>query len=413
MKKVGMVMAFWFVLGTLLSTFQTGVYAKQSATKEPYKIGLTSALTGPPAPGFVGIAEGFRIYLDKLNQEGGIDGHPVKIVSEDDRGVGTTAASNVRKFSQLGVSMVVANSVTAIYPGVIGELEKGNIPGMFACGSPREAHPPKPHPLVFGCGHGGPAQILMGILRSVSASASGKPVKFGALAADLPAARIGADLTAKAANRMGMETVVKVIPLAIADLTPIASSFIEAKINYLSYYGPGGIGDLLGDAMYKLGWKGIYIVNFVAQPFERTMLRWKRRENVFGYTVSEPTILKLKAHREISEAGEKFKITMPVDNLVVRGWWVAKTLEEILKKAGWPATTDKLVSVMNSLYLDRRPLLAPLNWSAQDHTGNVWYAYYRWDGGRLVPALKNHWIGVGATRRIAGEVSSLRDIKSE
>ncbi|MDO8635473.1 MAG: ABC transporter substrate-binding protein, partial [Dehalococcoidia bacterium] len=67
------------------------------AKGEPYKIGMTAALTGPAAGTAGPEAEGFRLYMQKLNDSGGINGHPVELTVQDDRGEPTQAASNMRK----------------------------------------------------------------------------------------------------------------------------------------------------------------------------------------------------------------------------------------------------------------------------------------------------------------------------
>src|SRR5205807_970770 len=58
--------------------------AAGAATGTPYKIGFLISLTGPLASFGVSDKAAIDVEVKKLNASGGIDGHPVEIVMEDD-----------------------------------------------------------------------------------------------------------------------------------------------------------------------------------------------------------------------------------------------------------------------------------------------------------------------------------------
>ena len=53
------------------------------ADGEPIKLAFIGPQTGPLAA-FGVIGQGMKVYFDKLNAEGGIDGHPVEVITKDD-----------------------------------------------------------------------------------------------------------------------------------------------------------------------------------------------------------------------------------------------------------------------------------------------------------------------------------------
>lgn len=72
--------------------------SKQSETKEPYKIGLLTTISGPV--GFVGqdIRDAAQVEVDRINAAGGINGHPIELIVEDN---GMDSAKAVAGFTKL------------------------------------------------------------------------------------------------------------------------------------------------------------------------------------------------------------------------------------------------------------------------------------------------------------------------
>src|SRR5947207_15138158 len=69
----------------------------QAAAQDAYVIGLTGALTGPPASTYAPAVEALRIYLDRVNAAGGINGRKINLVLQDDSAEPSKATANVKK----------------------------------------------------------------------------------------------------------------------------------------------------------------------------------------------------------------------------------------------------------------------------------------------------------------------------
>ncbi len=65
--------------------------------QDAYVIGVTAAMTGPAAGTQAPVIEMLRIYVDRLNAKGGINGHRINLLVEDDQAEPSKAAANATK----------------------------------------------------------------------------------------------------------------------------------------------------------------------------------------------------------------------------------------------------------------------------------------------------------------------------
>src|SRR4029450_4215831 len=66
------------------------------SAQDPYVIGVTGALTGPPASTNAPPIEGLRLYVDRLNAAGGVNGKKIQLVVLDDQAEPSKAAANAK-----------------------------------------------------------------------------------------------------------------------------------------------------------------------------------------------------------------------------------------------------------------------------------------------------------------------------
>jgi branched-chain amino acid transport system substrate-binding protein len=94
--------------------------AQEGVFKDRIVIGQSIALTGPGS-GLAGpFHQGAKLYFDRLNAAGGINGRKVELVTIDDRGNPKTTAENTKKLIDQGVLALFgyygSPQVTAAYP---------------------------------------------------------------------------------------------------------------------------------------------------------------------------------------------------------------------------------------------------------------------------------------------------------
>src|ERR1700730_3213319 len=118
---------------------------------DTYTVGVTAAMTGPAAATQAPVIEMLRIYVDRLNAKGGINGHRINLLIEDDQAEPSKAAANATKLiRQDNVMLLINSSFSSTYGPGIAEAKRANVPLWFAGAvCPKESHPPKPDPLLF------------------------------------------------------------------------------------------------------------------------------------------------------------------------------------------------------------------------------------------------------------------------
>ena len=191
-------------------------------------MGVSGAITGPTASTYAPTIEAMRIYFDRINRMGGINGQKVRFIALDDQGEPSRGATNARRlvaqenFERPGRRRSVRNQHTDDHRSRTQR-----------------------HPLVFAR-LGVPAGILSarerdGVLHDLVrrsydnramidfiAKQYGTNSRSAFAAMAIPASRAGIDIGEARAKELGMTSVgQQVIPPATADFTPFATKLLE------------------------------------------------------------------------------------------------------------------------------------------------------------------------------------------
>lgn len=89
----------------------------QKPTGEPILIGWTGPLSGMVAAVGIGSNRGVKLAVDIINEKGGINGRPLRLVTRDDANKADTAIVNVREMKgRLGINLIMGggSTVTAL-----------------------------------------------------------------------------------------------------------------------------------------------------------------------------------------------------------------------------------------------------------------------------------------------------------
>src|SRR3990172_2145365 len=116
-----------------------------AAAQDAYTIGLTGALTGPPASTYAPAVEALRIYLEKVNAAGGINGKKVNLILQDDSAEPGKSTANAKKLiTQDNVILLMNASLSSTYAPVVAEAKSAGVPTLFAS-APRMCIRPPTH----------------------------------------------------------------------------------------------------------------------------------------------------------------------------------------------------------------------------------------------------------------------------
>jgi branched-chain amino acid transport system substrate-binding protein len=350
---------------------------------EGYKIGMSVAITGRAADTYAPTYEAYKAYFKQVNDAGGINGHPVEIVYEDDRGEPSRAAAIAKKFVGTDKVILVVNaSISATYKPMMVEAEAAKTPLLFGGGvCPREAFPPAA-PLIFcstSFGAKFDSQFAMNFIKQQS---GGKKVKVGFAAQDIPISRIELEYAEQLAKEMGLETIpVIVVPGATTDFTPFASRLKEAGADWVLSWALWHVEIGVFEALNRLGWKGNYML-YAHNQAQDELLRLKA-DNLFAFGGNAFFIENLPVHGEVRTVVQKGGATYPVNHMS-EGWVSAQVLEAALRKCGWPCDKEKLGKAMSELTVDTKGIRGgPIEWTPANHYRKTsYYKVYRWDRDR-------------------------------
>ena len=356
---------------------------------EPYRVGMTAAITGPFSAGYAPTYEAYRTYFKRVNEAGGINGHPVVITYEDDRGEPQRAAAAAKKLTD-GALLLINASISPTYKPAMTEAEASKTPLLFGGGvCPREAFPPAA-PLIFcttSFGSKWDSRMALGFIKEQSGT---KKVRVGFAAQDIPLSRIELEFAEQHARELGMDTIpVVVVPGAASDFTPFAQNLKDAGADWVFSWAPWGVEIGVFEALHRIGWKGNYIL-YGHQPAQDELTRL-RAPNLHALTGNAMFIESLPIHAEITKLVQG-QTNHPA-HYMAEGWTSAMVLEAGLRKCGWPCTREKLAQALSSVSVDTRGLRGgPIEMTADNHYRRAtYYKVYRWDAGKNAIVSVGGW----------------------
>jgi ABC-type branched-subunit amino acid transport system substrate-binding protein len=362
-----------------------------AAAQDAYTIGLTGALTGPPASTYAPAVEALRIYLEKVNAAGGINGKKVNLVLQDDSAEPGKSTANAKKLiTQDNVILLMNASLSSTYAPVVAEAKRAGVPLLFASGvCPKEVYPPA-DPLLFCTTAYAATYDSRATLGFIKETAKG-PVKIGFSAMAIPLSRGEMDFAEKQAPGLGMTVVGKeVIPPPTPDYTPFATKLKDAGANWVFSWAPWVTQVRTLEALRRLGWEGDYIAwSHIEAEGELARLKDGR-----FYVIGANALFQdeLPIQKEIAEAVKKAGVRYPPQQMA-EGWIAGMVIEAALKATGWPATKEKLAAAMANLKVDTKGLRGgPIEWTKDNHfRTRQYYRVYRWDTGKGAIARVKDW----------------------
>lgn len=352
-----------------------------AATADTIKIGLTGALTGPVAGTYAPAVEGLRLYLDKVNAAGGIGGHTIELVIQDDGAQPSKAAANAKRFlTQDGVVLMLNSSLSSTFAPTIAEARRAGVPLIFAASvCPAEVFPPANANLfcttAFGAKYD--SQAALGFIESVS----GTDVKIAFQAMAIPVSRGEIDYAETLATEKGMTPVAKEItPPPTPDYAPFASNINGAGADWVWSWAPWVAQIKTFEALRRIGWEGKYL-NYAHLEAEGELERVKD-DGFYAVGANALFVENLPVMQEIDAAAKAADSQYP-GNMMTEGWIAGMVIEAALKSANDATDSASVRDAMSSLKVDLKGLRGgDLEWTADNHfRTKQYYRVYRWNTG--------------------------------
>lgn len=376
-------------LATVVWLSLLAVTAGAAGAAEPYRIGMSGAITGPQASTYAPTFDAYKAYFKRINDAGGIDGHPVEIRFEDDRGEPSRAAAGVKKVGDDVLAIGVA-SISPTYKPIMTEAEAGRIPLLFGVGvCPKESFPPA-QPLIFCSTSFGAQWDSRFAVPWIKRQAGGKPAKLGFVAMGIPISQAEMEYAEKLAREQGLQTVpVVVVPGGSADFTPFASRLKDAGVDWVLSWAPWPVEVGVFEALRRLGWTGNYLL-YAHQAAQDDLARLKA-PNLYAFGGNAMFTENLPVHAEIRDAVKGLTTHPP--HYMAEGWVSAMVLEHALRRCGWPCSREKLGAALTAVSVDTRGLRGgPIEWTADNHyRRTTYYKVYRWDAATTAVVAVGDW----------------------
>ena len=359
-------------------------FSGPALAQDAYVVGITAALTGPPASTYAPAVEAMRIYVDRLNANGGINGKKIRLAIEDDGAQPSKAAANAKKLIAEDSPVLLLNaSLSSTYAPVIAEAKSAGVPLMFSSSvCPKDVYPPAQEgefcTTAFASTYDSRAALAF-----IKETAR-EPVKIGFAAMAIPLSRGEVDFAESQAPSLGMTAVDKeVIPPPTADYTPFATKIKEAGANWVFSWAPWVTEVRTFEALRRLGWSGDYTTWAHLEAEDEL----KRIKDPQYYVIGANALFEdeLPIQKEITEAVKRAGGKYPA-NEMTEGWIAGMVIEAAIKGAGADVTPAKLQASMSKLKVDLKGLRGgPIEWTADNHfRTQQQYRVYRWDGSRIV-----------------------------
>jgi ABC-type branched-subunit amino acid transport system substrate-binding protein len=383
---------------TMLRRLVTGALAAAAITvpayaQDAYVIGVTGALTGPPAGTNAPPIEGLRLYVDRLNAGGGVNGKKIRLIVLDDGAEPSKAAANAKRLiTQDNVGLLILASLSSTYAPVIAETKRANVPLMFmGAVCPKEVYPPAETLQFCTTAYAGgyDSRATLAFIKETAK----EPVRIGLVAMAIPLSRGEIDYAETQSKADGMTPVDKeVIPPPTADYTPFATKLKDANPNWIFSWAPWVTQVKTFEALRRLGWQADYITwAHIEAEGELARLKDGRFFVIGANSLFQDS---LPIQKQIVEAAKQGNVRYPAEQLT-EGWIGGLVLEAALKRAGWPADPAKIRAAMEDVKVDTQGLRGgPIEWSKDNHfRTRQYYRVYRWDPAKSAVTVAKDWVG--------------------
>jgi ABC-type branched-subunit amino acid transport system substrate-binding protein len=366
--------------------------ALPAAAQDAYVVGVTGALTGPAAGTNAPPIEGLRLYVDRLNAAGGVNGKKIQLTVLDDGAEPSKAAANAKRLlTQDKVSVLILSSLSSTFAPVIAETKRAEVPLMLmGAVCPKEVYPPAEALQFCTTAYAGgyDSRATLAFIKETAK----EPVRIGFAAMAIPLSRGEIDYAETEAKAMNMTPVDKeVIPPPTADYTPFATKLKNADPNWIFSWAPWVTQVRTFEALRRLGWQGDYITwGHIEAESELARLKDPK-----FYVIGANSLFQdnLPIHKLIAEEAKKGSARYPAEQLT-EGWVGGLVLEAALKVAGWPADAAKIRTALETVKVDTQGLRGgPIEWSKANHfRSRQYYRVYHWDAAKSAVVQAKDWV---------------------
>lgn len=115
-----------------------GAQSQKSASQDPVVIGLVNSITGEAASTGIYVQHGVEMAVEEWNAKGGINGRPIKLITEDDTGQAAGAVNAYNKLIREAKPMaVLLPDYSVMAMAIMPYLKDAGIPSLTGATNPK------------------------------------------------------------------------------------------------------------------------------------------------------------------------------------------------------------------------------------------------------------------------------------
>lgn len=353
-----------------------GEQTKAPASKEPIKIGAVPDLSGPTMSTGTSFYTGFSTYMKWVNDNGGVNGRKIELVTEDGKYDMQRENSMYKKLRQEGVLTVGITWTTGVQKALMEDYKKDQnvvFPGSRAA----FLFKPEVNPYVF---LSSPSYDI-GYYAMVDYAVKEKPgAKIVVVHPDNTYGQDAMKWLQERAKAKGAEATSEILNFDAVDATTQAIHIKSLKPDFVFLILSGRPTKTFLDAAQKVGLDLPMVANYNTSEHFLIELAGKMPiiKNIVGVQFYATPLEDVPGLKEMKETAEKYGVKPNIYNeqWYAEGWTDARVMVEGMKKAGDNLTAQTLKEGIESIQnLDTGGITTPLTYGASQHTGGAQIKY--------------------------------------
>jgi branched-chain amino acid transport system substrate-binding protein len=360
----------------------------EEGDKEPYKIAYIGPLSGNLATLGTSQLTALTAAVEAANAEGGVNGHPIEILAEDDATDPAKGIAAARKVINEGALVIVGPPVSSINEAVLPTTSRADVSIVTPGATPAALNPAQRTMFQVDQTSASQAQPMVDFATDLLGK---EDFKVSLAPIDTPSGLAWGE-NVKELEGMRDFTILSTTPLPVAagDVTPQAQKVIEGDPEIVLAEATDVPFVTFVQKLRDLGYEGP-VVNFQGGS-SKAVFEQLKDEDVYGartYThydpeSDEPGVQKYVEAVDAQDAGEVAQSASLFGSVYVAGLAVLGAIEQ----CGDDCTPESVTDALNSLDVDTEGLTPEnLTFNEDDHqTMNV-DVFWHWDGTKPAEAM--------------------------
>ena len=355
---------------------QDGVY------KDRIDWGVLMDMSGPTSASQGIWVNGFRDYMRKINEAGGINGRKINVLAEDNRfNAATDKIAFEKLVSQTPVIAISGMGTSVSQVALAATIKAGKVPIVGTYTATKALSEPVT-PMVYNgfCGYKQMAQAGVGYHVD---KLKLKAPKVVTLAIETAGGKEYHDYVAEAVGKLGGTATHLTVKVTAVDVTPLILEIMKLKPDFITVYGVSNTAILTmkGLAQYGLNIPTFGITYLGAPQMFQSMGGPAAANYKFISCFTPGGADQTPGNKALSQYAETIgRGDMKQDINYVAGWTTGQMAAEALTKLGQNPTRARLIETLSKGFtLNTQGLTAPITYTPTNNTGPVVFKLFGYD----------------------------------